>query len=151
MKKIFYMLICFGVIFLFGCQESHASDWEIWTPIKATLTMKDKGKILITYHLGPILIVDDIHVTDAWVHYLNSCDSILMRVYVTEDNTDSCERGLFRYYVEGNFINPTTCCSPIDFPALEQYADDIPGFVWKNGKPTVIKPPVTKKPVDKAL
>jgi hypothetical protein len=62
-----------------------------------------------------------------------------MWVHVSKDNSGECKRGLFRYYIEENFINPTTCCSPIDFSSLERNADEIPGFIWKDKEITFDK------------
>jgi hypothetical protein len=139
MKKIFNVLICFAVLFLFVCPQARAQqNWEIWTQIKANLTTEDDGSIIITYHLGPVLIVDNIQVSKSWVHFIRSDAPLYIRVHVTEDNSGDCSRGLFRYYIEENFINPSTCCSPIDFSSLERNADDIPGFIW-NDKPSVEK------------
>jgi len=154
MKNIFNILICLIVLFLFGCsppsewQEnlersrektiaksiSKDKGWEIWTNIKATLNTKNDGQVIITYHLGPVLIVDDIQVSKSWVHFIRSDDPLYMRVHVSEDRSGDCSRGLFKYYVEENFINPTSCCSPIDFSALERNADEIPGFIWNDGR-----------------
>jgi len=155
MKKLFYALLCFGVLCLMACSPpntasnssektisksiSKDTSWEIWTLISANLTTKDDGNIIITYHLGPVLIVDNIRVSESWVHFIRSDAPLYVRVHVTEDSSGDCSRGLFRYYIEENFINPTTCCSPIDFYALERNADEIPGFVWNDGKNTSTK------------
>lgn len=148
MKKLFYALLCFGVLCFVGCSppspKSYASEktieksisksegWEIWTHIIANLNTQDDGKVIITYHLGPVLIVDNIEVSEAWVHFIRSDAPLYIKVHVLKDNSRSCTKGLFRYYVEENFINPTTCCSPIDFSALERNADNIPGWIWND-------------------
>jgi len=150
MKNIFFIFLCVIGLCMVGCSVpsnetdhkeksltktiSNDRDWEIWTQIKATLNVQDNGSVILTYHLGPILILDNITVTKSWVYFIRSDKPLYLYVYVSKGNSDYCNReGLFKYYVEGNLINPTSYCSPIDIAAIEQRADEIPGFKWLDG------------------
>jgi hypothetical protein len=127
MKKLFKCLICICVLFFVGC----SADWEIDNDdIETQISFLEGRKLSLTYHLGPVLIVDTIWVSQAWARYIKTADHISIRLHVT-DNDCGCNDA-FQYYIEENVISEGS--SPIDMDILEKHADEIPGFVWKTNK-----------------
>ena len=127
MKNLFKCLICICVLFFVGCSP----NWEIIdNDIETQVAFLGERKISLTYHLGPVLIVDEMYVSSAWANYIKTADHISIKLHVTD--TDCGCGNEFQYYIEENLIAEES--NPIDMNVLEKYADEIPGFIWLDGR-----------------
>ena len=120
MKKL--IMICIAVLFLLACAE-RPKNWKIETIIKAEITMLEDNKLSLVYHLGPVLIVDTIRISDGWYNYINSQKSVRIKLVASNKADFSCSNGTFKYYIEENFINKQWQCAPIELPSIEKHAN----------------------------